>query len=77
MAQQILVEHNFSTEALCEGSGALKNWYLSGIFMQAYVVNKNKRNYPRSIMESAVHNYNTNFVLTKVAAGELCQPQNT
>ena len=48
--------------------------YISGIFMQAEVVNKNKRLYPKPVLDYAVSNYIKEQVNTKQALGELNHP---
>lgn len=60
-----MLESNISNE------GAL---YLEGIFMQAEVVNRNKRLYPKPILEQAIDKYKREQVLTKQALGELNHP---
>ncbi len=70
----LLIEENFQTEVLSEDVGGKKNWFISGIFMQSDVVNRNRRNYPAAIMEKAVGEYDRNFVKTKRAMGELNHP---
>lgn len=51
-----------------------KNWYISGIFAQAEVPNKNKRIYPISILEREVNLFKENFISTNRAVGELSHP---
>lgn len=51
-----------------------KNWYISGIFAQAEVPNKNKRIYPISILEREVNLFKENFIATNRAVGELSHP---
>lgn len=71
----ILVESNYETQSICEEAApGKKNWYISGIFLQANINNRNKRNYPQSVMESAVGRYNKEFVKTKRSIGELNHP---
>lgn len=70
----LLREHNFTTSVLTEGEGQAKNWFIEGIMAQADVVNRNRRKYPKSIMESAFQDYHTNQVLTNGAVGELMHP---
>lgn len=48
--------------------------YIEGIFLQAEVVNRNKRLYPKRILEKAVSNYIKEQVVTKQALGELNHP---
>jgi hypothetical protein len=55
-------------------SGLKPGLYIEGIFMQAEVVNRNKRLYPKRILEKAVANYIKEQVETKQALGELNHP---
>ncbi|QQG32135.1 prohead assembly (scaffolding) protein [Citrobacter phage CkP1] len=55
-------------------SGLKPGLYLEGVFMQAEVVNRNKRLYPKRILEKAVSNYIKEQVETKQALGELNHP---
>ena len=62
-----------SEESLIEsvedkGKGAL---YIEGVFMQANVVNGNKRVYPKGVLEKSVSKYIQEQVNTKQALGEL------
>ncbi|QPB12423.1 prohead assembly (scaffolding) protein [Providencia phage PSTCR6] len=58
-------------ESSVSNEGAL---YLEGVFMQAEVVNRNNRLYPKAILEQAVDKYKREQVLTKQALGELNHP---
>lgn len=82
MEQQLLVEQwgcpvgVDSSESLIEsvqddGKGAL---YIEGIFMQANVLNGNKRLYPKKVLEKSVTKYIQEQVNTKQALGELNHP---
>lgn len=81
MQQELLIEvwgqpGAGSEESLIEsvedkGVGAL---YIEGIFMQANVVNGNKRVYPRGVLEKSVTKYIKEQVNTKQALGELNHP---
>lgn len=62
------------SEAKDTGSG-VKNWYISGIFAQAEVPNKNNRIYPISVLEREVKLFNENFISTQRAVGELSHPE--
>lgn len=53
-----------------------KNWYLSGIFMQAEKKNHNGRVYPRNVLMSEVNRYNNEYVSKNRAFGELGHPEN-
>ncbi|BBC78239.1 head maturation protease [Escherichia phage EcS1] len=55
-------------------SGLKPGLYIEGVFMQAEVVNRNKRLYPKTILEKAVSNYIKEQVQTKQALGELNHP---
>lgn len=48
--------------------------YIEGIFLQANVVNRNRRVYPKNILEKAVSDYITEQVDTNQALGELNHP---
>lgn len=48
--------------------------YIEGIFLQADVVNRNKRLYPKRILETAIDRYIKEQVNTKQALGELNHP---
>lgn len=64
----MLESHDGSTAGLKPGL------YIEGVFMQAEVVNRNKRLYPKHILEKAVSNYMKEQVSTKQALGELNHP---
>jgi hypothetical protein len=49
--------------------GADKALYIHGIFAQSNVVNRNKRNYPKAHMESAVAKYVDQYVSKNRALG--------
>ncbi len=51
-----------------------KNSFIEGIFMQSEVENRNKRIYPKPVLESAVNKYVKDFVDTNRAFGELEHP---
>jgi hypothetical protein len=52
-----------------------QNYVIEGIFAQAETKNRNGRIYPKAIMESAIHKFNTEQVITKRAVGELNHPE--
>lgn len=54
-----------------ESTGAL---YIEGVFMQANVVNRNGRKYPKSVLETAVNKYIHEQVNTHQALGETNHP---
>lgn len=55
-------------------SGKKPGLYIEGIFLQAEVVNRNKRLYPKKILETAIGQYINEQVKTKQALGELNHP---
>jgi hypothetical protein len=52
-----------------------KNLYIEGIFLQSEVANRNKRIYPKPIMEREVQRYIKEYVDAKRAFGELGHPE--
>lgn len=80
---QLLIEHwgqptdvtDVPDGVINESSGKLKpGLYIEGVFLQADVVNRNKRLYPKKILESAVDRYIKEQVHTRQALGELNHP---
>ncbi|CAH1615478.1 head maturation protease [Escherichia phage UGJNEcP4] len=85
MKPELLIEHWGQPGEIINGvpmleshdgkdSGLAPGLYIEGIFMQAEVVNRNKRLYPKPILEKAVANYMAEQVATKQALGELNHP---
>jgi hypothetical protein len=72
---KLITELYDEVELLTEGAGDKKDLYIHGIFAQANLVNRNKRNYPKAHMESAVSKYVENYVNKNRALGELNHPQ--
>ena len=73
----VLTESNFSdVEVLKEGEEN-KAWYIRGTFLQADVVNRNRRIYPGSVMEKEISQYQENYVRPGRAVGELSHPKTT
>jgi hypothetical protein len=58
---------------VCEESNG--DLYISGIFAQSNIVNNNGRVYPSGIMESAVHEYNREWIDTRRSIGEINHPK--
>lgn len=71
----LLFESNYNTSSLVEMEGKEKKLYVEGIFMQAEVVNRNKRIYPLGVMEEAVSSFRDDFMARNMAAAELQHPQ--
>lgn len=59
---------------LTEATTSGKNVFLSGVFMESNKKNRNGREYPKDVLEGAVHKYVTEFVDTCRAGGELNHP---
>ena len=71
----LITEHTEDNiQYVTEGSGAEKNFFIEGIYMQAEMENRNKRIYPRRVLESAVNTYITEFINTGRSGGELNHP---
>ena len=82
---QLLIEHWGQPGEILNGVPMLESYdgsdaglkpglYIEGVFMQAEVVNRNKRLYPKRVLEKAVANYIKEQVSTKQALGELNPP---
>lgn len=78
---QLLIEHWGQPGEAIEGVPMLESidgkdgkLYIEGIFMQAEVVNRNKRLYPKRVLEKAVDDYIRTQVNTRQALGELNHP---
>ena len=59
------------TEAKDDGK---KNYFIEGVFMQGDIKNRNGRIYPSATLENEMTRYNTEFIQTKRALGELGHP---
>lgn len=63
-----------STSSVLDESTGNQTTYIEGVFAQAELTNRNKRIYPRNVLEKAIENYNQKYVLTHRALGELNHP---
>jgi hypothetical protein len=61
-------------DPMFENVNGTKTMFLEGPFAQSEVINKNKRNYPHSVLSPAVEEYNRDYVETRRAIGELNHP---
>jgi hypothetical protein len=61
-------------ETVQEGVKQVKNFYIKGPFLQAEVVNGNKRVYPRAVLEKEVAAHINNKIKQNRALGELGHP---
>jgi len=62
-----------SVQVISEGTS--KDLYIEGVFLQSEMANKNKRIYPKSVMEKEVARYMKEYVDSKRAFGELGHPE--
>ena len=75
---KLIVETNFETvknltEAKEDGS---KEYWIEGIFLQSEVKNRNGRIYPKEPLFREAQEYNSKFIQTNAALGELGHPEN-
>jgi len=68
-----LLRENSEVKILIEGVDASKKYYISGIFAQAEVKNRNGRIYPKPVMENAIGKFQP-MITSKRAIGELNHP---
>lgn len=73
---KLITEANFSDfEVLTEAQeSGKKNYYISGIFMQGNIKNRNGRVYPTSILEKEMERYTKEQINERTALGELGHP---
>ena len=71
---KLIAEEIESIDILTEEKDGKKTLYIQGPFLQAEVVNRNKRFYPIDTMVNEVSNYNKKFVSSGRALGELGHP---
>lgn len=71
---KLLVETAHDIQYLTEENDGKKHLYISGIFMQANIKNRNGRIYPTLVMENEVNRYINENVKTGSAWGELDHP---
>ena len=75
MALLITEVFNEDCEVLVEtNENGSKSHYITGIFMQGDIKNRNGRVYPSTVLEKEMKRYNDQFVKTKRALGELGHP---
>lgn len=60
---------------LTEEKDGKKSYFIEGVFMQAESKNRNGRVYPIAVMEKELGRYNTDYVKTNRAMGELGHPE--
>ena len=72
---RLITELNEDVEYITEATGDSKNHFITGIFMQANLKNKNGRIYPMEVLEGEVNRYIKDVVEAKRGFGELGHPQ--
>lgn len=68
------LSESYNVSLLTEGES--KDLYISGIFAEAELKNRNGRIYPKAVMESAVNKYVEDYVSKRRAISELSHPEN-
>lgn len=70
---KLIQEATQDIEFISESVGDKKEYYLTGIFMQSEIKNRNGRIYPKSVLKEAVKSYQEK-IAGKIAVGELNHP---
>ena len=71
----LITEHIEDVEVITEAKeDGKKSYFIEGIFMQGDLKNRNGRIYPSATLEQEMTRYNTEFIQTKRALGELGHP---
>ena len=72
---KLITEHSEDLKYISEAAeNGEKKFIIDGIFMQAEQVNRNRRIYPKTVLESAVNKYVADYVNKGRAVGELNHP---
>ena len=72
---KLITEHSEDLRYFSEAAeNGEKKFIIDGIFMQAEQVNRNRRIYPKKVLESAVNKYVADYVNKGRAVGELNHP---
>ena len=73
---KLITELNEDLEIIeLEEAEGKKSLYIEGVFLQSETVNRNKRQYPREILEREVRRYRKDYVKENRAFGELGHPE--
>ena len=73
---KLITELNEDLEIIeLEEAEGKKSLYIEGVFLQSEMVNRNKRQYPRDILEREVRRYSKDYVKENRAFGELGHPE--
>jgi len=73
---KLITEHTENIRYIAEAaSNGEKKFIIDGVFMQAEQMNRNRRIYPKTVLEKAVRTYVTEYVNKGRAVGELNHPE--
>jgi hypothetical protein len=73
---KLITEHSEDLRYISEAAdNGEKKFIIDGIFMQAEQVNRNRRIYPKTVLEKAVRKYVAEYVNKGRAVGELNHPE--
>lgn len=72
--QNLIIENGLLYESNAKLDEKTKYWYVEGIFSRPDVINGNRRIYPSAILESAINQFESEYILPKRALGELDHP---
>mgnify|MGYP001173734743 CR=1 FL=1 len=71
---KLITEEIQDATIIAEEVQGVKNFYLTGTFLQAEVTNRNGRRYPKELLEREIARYNNNYVSRNRALGEMGHP---
>jgi hypothetical protein len=74
MSFTVLKELNEEVNILSEGTGDAKRYFIEGVFLQGNIKNRNRRMYPKDILQREVDRYTKEYIDQKRAFGELGHP---
>ena len=73
---KLITELNEDLEIIeLEEAEGKKSLYIEGVFLQSETLNRNKRTYPRPILEKEVRRYKKDYIKESRAFGELGHPE--
>ncbi len=73
---KLIKEHTEEVRLIVEAKdgGKAKDYFIEGVFLQSNMQNRNKRMYPKAIMEKEVDRYTKEYINKNRAFGELGHP---
>ena len=71
---KLIKELNEQVEFVTEQVDGKKQFFIEGVFLQSEIGNRNKRFYPKDVMEAEVARYRKTFIDDRRAYGELGHP---